>query len=149
MLALCRFLRKPAGPPPASGGGRKQKTGPAEKSKTHPPSNTLFLSKEEKKNKKNHPLPCPFFFFLGLPPLPRPSLPPGGGTDIFARIVANKLTETNGWQFVIDNRPGAAGSIGVELAAKAAPDGYTMVIGQTSNIAVAPALLPQAAVVTR
>jgi tripartite-type tricarboxylate transporter receptor subunit TctC len=66
--------------------------------------------------------------------------PPGGGTDILARMVAHRLTEGLGWQFVFDNRPGAGGNIGLELAAKAAPDGYTMVMGQTSNLAVNPNL---------
>ncbi len=65
---------------------------------------------------------------------------PGGGTDILARTVANKLSEGLGWQFVFDNRPGAGGTIGVDLAAKAPPDGYTMVIGQTSNLAINPNL---------
>jgi len=66
--------------------------------------------------------------------------PPAGGTDILARTVANKLTETLGWQIVTDNRPGAGGNIGLDAAAKASPDGYTMVIGQTSNLTVNPAL---------
>ena len=66
--------------------------------------------------------------------------PPGGGPDILARIVANELTRGLGWQFVFDNRPGAGGNIGLDLAAKAAPDGYTMVMGQTSNVAVNPNL---------
>ena len=66
--------------------------------------------------------------------------PPGGGTDILARMVAHKLTEGLGWQFVFDNRPGAGGNIGLDLAAKAVPDGYTMVMGQTSNLAVNPNL---------
>ncbi len=66
--------------------------------------------------------------------------PPGGGTDILARMVAHKLTEGLGWQFVFDNRPGAGGNIGLELAAKAVPDGYTMVMGQTSYLAVNPNL---------
>jgi tripartite-type tricarboxylate transporter receptor subunit TctC len=66
--------------------------------------------------------------------------PPAGGTDILARTVANKLTETLGWQIVVDNRPGAGGNIGLDAAAKATPDGYTMVIGQTSNLTVNPAL---------
>ncbi len=66
--------------------------------------------------------------------------PPGGGTDILSRLVANKLTETAGWQIVVDNRPGAAGNIGLDAAAKAAPDGYTMVTGQTSNLSVNPSL---------
>src|SRR6185436_4839866 len=66
--------------------------------------------------------------------------PPGGGTDILSRLVANKLTETYGWQIVVDNRPGAGGNIGLDSAAKAIPDGYTMVTGQTSNLAVNPSL---------
>lgn len=66
--------------------------------------------------------------------------PPGSGTDILARMVANEMNKSLGWQFVFDNRPGAAGNLGLDLAAKAAPDGYTMVIGQTSNLAVNPNL---------
>jgi tripartite-type tricarboxylate transporter receptor subunit TctC len=66
--------------------------------------------------------------------------PPGGGTDILARHVANKLTEMHGWPIVIDNRGGAGGNIGLQAAAQAAPDGYTMVMGQTSNLAINPAL---------
>jgi tripartite-type tricarboxylate transporter receptor subunit TctC len=66
--------------------------------------------------------------------------PPGGGTDILARLVANKLTETVGWQIVIDNRGGAGGNLGLQAAAQAPPDGYTMVLGQTSNMAINPAL---------
>lgn len=52
---------------------------------------------------------------------------PGGPTDITARIVAQRLSESLGQQFIVDNRPGAAGIIGTELAAKASPDGYTLV----------------------
>jgi tripartite-type tricarboxylate transporter receptor subunit TctC len=66
--------------------------------------------------------------------------PPGGGTDILSRLIANKLTETVGWQIVIDNRGGAGGNIGLQAAAQAAPDGYTMVMGQTSNLAINPSL---------
>jgi tripartite-type tricarboxylate transporter receptor subunit TctC len=66
--------------------------------------------------------------------------PPGGGTDILARLLANKLTETRGWQIVVDNRGGAGGNIGLQAAAQAAPDGYTMVMGQTSNLAINPSL---------
>src|SRR5439155_14092061 len=66
--------------------------------------------------------------------------PPGGGTDIFARVIANKLTETLKWVVVVDNKPGAGGNIGVDLAAKSPPDGYTMVLGQTSNLAINPTL---------
>lgn len=66
--------------------------------------------------------------------------PPAGGTDIYARVVGNKLQETNKWVVVVDNKPGAGGNIGIDAAAKSPPDGYTMVIGQTSNLAIAPSL---------
>jgi tripartite-type tricarboxylate transporter receptor subunit TctC len=64
--------------------------------------------------------------------------PPGGGTDILSRIVSNKLAEANKWTIVADNRGGAGGTIGVTEAAKAAPNGYTLVMGQKDNMAVAP-----------
>lgn len=64
---------------------------------------------------------------------------PGGGTDIMARALAQKLTERLGKPLVVDNRPGAAGNIGVELAARAAADGYTLTMISTSH-AVNPAL---------
>lgn len=66
--------------------------------------------------------------------------PPGGGTDILARIVGHKLQENLKWVVVLDNRPGAGGNIGVDLAAKSPADGYTVVMGQTSNLAVNPTL---------
>ncbi|MFL6715784.1 MAG: Bug family tripartite tricarboxylate transporter substrate binding protein, partial [Burkholderiaceae bacterium] len=66
--------------------------------------------------------------------------PAGGGTDTISRVVANKLTETLKWTIVVDNRPGAGGNIGVDMAAKAPADGYTIVMGQTSNLAVNPTL---------
>lgn len=66
--------------------------------------------------------------------------PPGGGTDIVARIVGMKLQEDLKWAVVLDNRPGAGGNIGVDLAAKAPADGYTIVMGQTSNLAINPTL---------
>lgn len=64
--------------------------------------------------------------------------PPGGGTDILSRIVSNKLAETSKWNIVADNRGGAGGTIGLAEAAKAAPNGYTLVMGQKDNMAVAP-----------
>jgi tripartite-type tricarboxylate transporter receptor subunit TctC len=66
--------------------------------------------------------------------------PPGGGTDILARVVANKLSPATKGTVVVDNRPGAGGNIGVDLAAKSPADGYTIVMGQTSNLAVNPTL---------
>jgi tripartite-type tricarboxylate transporter receptor subunit TctC len=66
--------------------------------------------------------------------------PAGGGTDIIARVMANKLTENVGWQIVVDNKSGAGGNIGAEVAARGAPDGYTLLIGQTSNLTINPTL---------
>src|SRR6185436_11582580 len=58
---------------------------------------------------------------------------PGGGTDITARAVAVRLSERWGQQVIVDNRPGAAGAIGVELTASAAPDGYTLCLISASH----------------
>jgi tripartite-type tricarboxylate transporter receptor subunit TctC len=66
--------------------------------------------------------------------------PPGGSTDIVARIVADGLTEKLGQQVVIDNRGGAAGTLGAEIAAKATPDGYTIFACNIASLAVSPAL---------
>ena len=54
--------------------------------------------------------------------------PPGGPTDVLARIVSQKLTQTWGQQVIVDNRPGASGMIGAEFTARAAPDGYTLLM---------------------
>jgi tripartite-type tricarboxylate transporter receptor subunit TctC len=66
--------------------------------------------------------------------------PPGGGTDIIARETSQRVATATGWTFVIDNKPGAGGNLGVDAAAKAPPDGYTLVLGQTSNLAINPTL---------
>lgn len=66
--------------------------------------------------------------------------PAGGGTDIIAREVANKVSTTQGWTVVVENKPGSGGNLGVDAAAKAPPDGYTLVLGQTSNLAINPTL---------
>jgi len=62
--------------------------------------------------------------------------PPGGSTDILARALGQKLSEGLSQPVVIDNRPGAGGSIGSEAAAKAAPDGYTIMMGHLGTLAV-------------
>jgi tripartite-type tricarboxylate transporter receptor subunit TctC len=66
----------------------------------------------------------------------------GGGNDVMARIVGEKMSKTLGQQVVIDNRPGAGGALATRQVAKAAPDGYTLVIGGTGSLAVNPTLLP-------
>lgn len=66
--------------------------------------------------------------------------PAGGGTDIIARELGNRLATANGWTVVMDNRPGSGGNLGVDAVAKAPPDGYTLVLGQTSNLAINPTL---------
>jgi len=65
--------------------------------------------------------------------------PPGGGADIVARVMAQKVTESFGVPVVVDNRPGAAGTIGTEIAVRANPDGYTLILvegGYAANAAV-------------
>ena len=69
--------------------------------------------------------------------------PAGGGTDLIAREVANKVATTQGWSIIIDNKPGSGGNLGVDAAAKAPADGYTLVLGQTSNLAINPTLYPK------
>lgn len=66
--------------------------------------------------------------------------PPGGGTDVLARLLAQTVTDVKAWTFVIDNRPGAGGNLGLELVAKAKPDGLTLGLAQTSNLAINPSL---------
>ena len=66
--------------------------------------------------------------------------PAGGTTDILAREVAQRLTQTTGQAFVVDNRPGAGGNIGAEMVAKAPPDGYTMLMGTVGTHAINPSL---------
>jgi tripartite-type tricarboxylate transporter receptor subunit TctC len=65
---------------------------------------------------------------------------PGGGVDLTGRVIAPKLSEALGQTVIVENRGGAGGLIGVDLGAKASPDGYTVVIGTIGNIAIAPHL---------
>lgn len=69
---------------------------------------------------------------------------PGGGTDLVSRVVANKLSEILGQQFVVDNRPGAGTIVGSEIAARAAGDGYTLIM-QVNSLAANETLYPKKA----
>ncbi len=62
----------------------------------------------------------------------------GGGNDIFARLVATKLTEKTGWTVIIENKPGAGGRLAADYAAKEAPDGYTILVGASGAMAIGP-----------
>lgn len=66
--------------------------------------------------------------------------PPAGGTDVLTRQLAEKISAATKWTLVIDNKPGAGGNIGLDALAKSAPDGYTIAMGQTANLAINPAL---------
>ena len=69
--------------------------------------------------------------------------PPGGGNDTMARAIGNKLAAALGQQFVVDNRAGAGGVIGAEMAAHAAPDGYTIFLGGVASHGIVPNLQPK------
>ena len=66
---------------------------------------------------------------------------PGGGTDVMARLIGQKLTEAWNAQVVVENRPGAGGVLAADLTAKAAPDGYTLMIGHVNSHGIAPAAM--------
>ncbi|HYC16056.1 MAG TPA: tripartite tricarboxylate transporter substrate binding protein [Pseudolabrys sp.] len=70
--------------------------------------------------------------------------PPGGGVDAMARVVAAKLSDAMRAQFIVDNRPGAGGTIGTRAVAQAAPDGYTLLLGHTGTISINPSLYTHA-----
>lgn len=69
--------------------------------------------------------------------------PPGGGTDIPARQLADRISRDTGWTFVVVNQPGAGGTIGLDQLSRATPDGLTIGMAQTANMAVSPALNPE------
>jgi tripartite-type tricarboxylate transporter receptor subunit TctC len=69
--------------------------------------------------------------------------PPGQSTDILARVMADQLTKALGQQVIAENRPGAGGSIGADIAAKSPPDGYTLLMVTISTHGIAPAIYPR------
>ena len=69
--------------------------------------------------------------------------PAGGATDLFARVLSQKLGEKMGQSMVVENRPGAGGTLGADLGAKAAPDGYTLLLTTSSTHSIGPALNPR------
>ena len=66
---------------------------------------------------------------------------PGGATDIIGRLIAQKLSEASGQSFLVENRPGASATIATELVARAAPDGYTLLIAATTSHSILPSLM--------
>ena len=68
---------------------------------------------------------------------------PGGGTDTVTRHIAERITQDNKWTFLVDNKPGGGGNIGIDIVAKSKPDGYTIGMGQTANLAINPVALPR------
>lgn len=69
--------------------------------------------------------------------------PPGGGADLYGRLIANALGKTLGQPVVVDNRAGAGGNIAADIVAKSRPDGYTLLLAMSGNLAVAPAIRQQ------
>ena len=70
--------------------------------------------------------------------------PPGGGVDAMARVVAQKLSDAFHQQVIVDNKPGAGGTLGTRAVARAAPDGYTLLLGHTGTISINPSLYAHA-----
>ncbi len=66
--------------------------------------------------------------------------PPGGGTDVVARVISQKLSEWWSQPVTVENRPGATGTIGADFVAKSAPDGYTLIMGHVNSTGLAPNL---------
>jgi len=69
--------------------------------------------------------------------------PPGGGTDVVARVISQKLTGWYGQAVTVENRAGATGTIGADVVAKTAPDGYTLLMGHVNSTGIAPNLFPK------
>ena len=75
---------------------------------------------------------------------PGDPVPPGGSTSIIGRGIADKMSELLGEKIVVDNRPGAGGTVGTRAVAKSDPDGYTLVLGYTGTLAIGPSLYKKA-----
>ena len=88
-------------------------------------------------------MPCAAQTYPSKPVKMVVGFPPGGGTDILARIVAQRLSDAWGQQVIVENRPGASATIAANVVAHAPPDGYTISMGQLTPNAIAPALYPQ------
>jgi tripartite-type tricarboxylate transporter receptor subunit TctC len=69
--------------------------------------------------------------------------PPAGGTDVVSRMLTDRVSANTGWTFVVENRAGAGGNIGLDAVAKSKPDGLTLGMGQTANLAINPTLYPK------
>ena len=72
------------------------------------------------------------------------TFPPGGSTGIVARIIADKFSEALGQQVIVDQRPGAGGTVAAKQIARSTPDGYTIMLGFTGTLGIAPSLYPNA-----
>jgi tripartite-type tricarboxylate transporter receptor subunit TctC len=68
---------------------------------------------------------------------------PGGGTDSVTRHLLEKVSAETKWTLIVDNKPGGGGNVGLDMVAKSRPDGYTLGMGQTANLAINPALMPK------
>lgn len=68
---------------------------------------------------------------------------PGGGTDAVTRHLLDKVAVETKWTLLVDNKPGGSGNVGLDMVAKSKPDGYTLGMGQTANLAINPALMPK------
>jgi tripartite-type tricarboxylate transporter receptor subunit TctC len=68
---------------------------------------------------------------------------PGGGTDSVTRQLLDKITTETKWPLIVENKPGGGGNVGLDIVAKSKPDGHTLGMGQTANLAINPALMPK------
>jgi tripartite-type tricarboxylate transporter receptor subunit TctC len=91
------------------------------------------------------PLPAPAQPYPARPIVLVVGFPPGGGVDIVARQLAERLSDQLGQRVVVENKPGAAGNVAMEFVARAGPDGYTLLMGNLGMLSANPALYPKLA----